>query len=225
MNQREVIQADAIEWLSNQPIQAGASFIASLPDYSEFPGLTLDQWKTWFTETARLVLSKTPDDGVTLFFQTDIKFEGTWVDKGYLCQKAADQLGIPLLWHKVFCRFQADHTSFGRPSYSHLLCFSKNVRADLSKSTPDVVTELGEQAWVRGMGIYACRVACEMILKQTSTRRVINPFCGHGSVLAMANHLGMDAIGIEKSPKRAEKSRTLQVIERRDSNQDQTWSN
>ena len=208
---RTVHAVDAIEWLKAQPILEGCSIVASLPDYSEFPTLSLDEWKSWFTSTAELILSKTPPEGVAIFFQSDIKHAGTWVDKAYLIQKAAEKSGDSLLWHKVFCRTAPGSITHGRPSYSHLLCFSRGVRADLAKATADVVPDLGEKAWARGMGIHACEVAISFIQAQTKTRTVVNPFCGMGSVLAVANGARLEAIGIEKSLKRAESARTLQV--------------
>ncbi len=208
---RTVHATDAIAWLQAHPVQPGTSLIASLPDFSEFPGLSLAEWKTWFTDTARLILSKTPEAGVTLFFQSDIKFEGEWVNKAYLVSKAADQLGHATLFHKIFCRAAPGNTTFGKPAYSHLLAFSKSVRPDVSRSTPDVLESLGDKVWVRGMGFEACKVALEFVRTETQTHTIINPFCGQGSILAVANSLGFHAVGIEKSPKRAEHARKLQV--------------
>jgi hypothetical protein len=183
-----------------------------MPDYSEFPKLTLNEWKTWFTETAALILSRTPDDGVTIFYQSDIKHQGAWVDKSFLCQKAAESLGHTLLWHKLVCRTTPGLTTFGRPAYSHLICFSKNLRLlDLSKSTPDIIPELGEKTWERGMGLSTGLFIGRFLLSETNTQIIINPFCGEGSVLATANALGLHAIGIERSQKRAQKSKTLGV--------------
>jgi hypothetical protein len=204
---RTVLTEDAVAWLKNQAIDPDSSFVTSMPDYSEFPKYTLNEWKSWFTETAALILDQTPDHGVAIFFQSDIKVDGEWIDKGYLCQKAAERTGHTLLWHKIFCRHDPGSITFGRPSYSHLLCFSKNLRANVALSTADVIPGLGEKLWPRGMGQEACEVACQMILKETQTRTVINPFCGYGSVLAVANRLGLKAIGIEMSAKRAEKAR------------------
>lgn len=212
MPNRIVYTADAIDWLQSQPVQEGSSFIASLPDYSEFPALTLAEWKGWFTNTAALVLSRTPASGVTIFFQSDIKHEGTWIDKSYLVQKAAEHEGSELLFHKIFCRNAPGSVTCGRPAYSHLLAFSKGVRADVAKSTADVVEELGEKAWVRGMGIEACRIACRFIMNETSTRKLVNPFCGYGSALAVANEMGMSAVGVERSEKRATIARAIRVI-------------
>lgn len=208
---REVFCTDAIEWLKNFNEKQGFSFLGSLPDYSEFPTLTLEEWKNWFQETAELILSKTSPDGVTIFFQSDIKHESLWVDKSFIVQKAAEKLGHNLLWHKILCRMSPGTITFGRPSYSHMLCFSKTVRPDLGKSTADVVADIGEKTWVRGMGLEASLIASEFVLKQTQTKTLVNPFCGEGSALAAANFVGLNAIGIERSPKRAEKARVLKV--------------
>ncbi len=205
---------DAILWLLKSDVLEGCSLVASMPDISEFPSFTLSEWKEWFTNTAALVLSKTPDMGVTIFYQSDIKVDGVWVDKGYLCQKAAESLGHSLLWHKIVCRVQPGISTFGRPAYTHILCFSKGLRLrDLGKSTPDVIPEIGDKTWERGMGLEACLMIGKFIAEQTSTKTLVHPFCGQGSMIAMANSFGLDAIGIERSPKRAEMARVLSVQE------------
>jgi tRNA G10 N-methylase Trm11 len=38
---------------------------------------------------------------------------------------------------------------------------------------------------------------------------VVDPFCGHGTILAVANEHGLDAVGVELSAKRARKARRL----------------
>ena len=43
------------------------------------------------------------------------------------------------------------------------------------------------------------------------TRVVVDPFCGLGTALAVANVMGLDAVGVELSAKRAEKARSLAV--------------
>lgn len=211
MTTREVHCADAIEWLNQFHENVGHSFLGSLPDISEFPGYSLEEWKKWFSDTAGLILNKTSPEGVTIFFQSDIKHEGLWVDKSFIIMKVAEELGHHLLFHKIFCRAQPGTIMFGRPAYSHMIAFSRTVKPDLSKSTADVVPDLGEKTWIRGMGLEASLVASEFILKQTTTRTLVNPFCGEGSVVAAANYTGLNAIGIERSPKRAEKARILKV--------------
>lgn len=209
---RVVHCCDALSWLEQSLVLAGASVITSLPDVSELAPLTLQQWKAWFQNAAKLVLTRCPDDGVAIFFQTDIKVDGTWVDKSYLVQRAAEDTGHELLWHKIVCRVAPGKTTFSRPAYHHMLCFSKSLKADLHKSTADVLPEAGDTTWARGMGLTACTAACKYVINHTSTRTIVDPFCGHGTVLAVANELGLNAIGVELSPKRAKQAEKLAVV-------------
>jgi hypothetical protein len=208
---RVVFEADVLVWLRERERLDGCSVVASMPDFSEFPHLSLDEWKTWFTDTAKLILSRTPDDGITLFFQSDIKRAGVWIDKGYLVAKAAEATGDALLFHKILCRAPPGQTTFGKPAYSHLLAFSRGVRPPVDQSTADVIPDIGEKTWPRGMGFHACRIVAESVLRLTDTRTLVSLFCGQGSVLAVANSLGLSAIGVERSPKRAGLARTLSL--------------
>jgi hypothetical protein len=208
---RKVICTDALEWLRTYKDQGETSLLGSLPDRSEFPGLSLKAWKEWFQETSELILEKTSPSEVTIFFQSDIKVDGVWVDKSFLIQKAAEKLDHHLLWHKIFCRAPAGTIMFGRPSYSHMLCFSRNFIPDLAKSSPDVIPDLGQKTWVRGMGLEASLFAATFIKKQTTSKTLINPFCGEGSAIAAANYVGLNALGIERSPKRAKKAELLKL--------------
>lgn len=207
----EIICDDAITWLNQYETQKGDSYLASLPDVSEFSGLKLEEWKKWFIETATLILNKTDSKSVTIFYQTDIKYEGEWVDKAFLCQLAAHQLKIPQLFHKVICRIPPGKTTFGRPSYSHILAFSKELKIDTRFSTPDVLPNMGEKTWERGMGIEACLFIADFLKKETKTLRLIHPFCGEGLMLKVANKYGFDGLGIEKSRRRANIARSLVI--------------
>lgn len=208
---RIVHTTDAIEWLNSQPVLEGSSLVGSLPDISEFSGYSLEKWSEWFTVTAKVILSKTPPDGVTFFFQSDIKLNGYWVDKSYLVQKAAADLGRHMLFHKIVCRFPAGTITMGRPSYSHVLAFTETVKPDFNKWTADVLPDTGEKTWVRGMGLDVALMIAQFVKDQTKSTTIVNPFCGQGSMLAAANFLGLSAVGIERSTKRAEAARSLLV--------------
>ncbi len=210
---RIVIHGDSLEWLKRPTLDiTQCSVITSLPDVSEFGNnMSLDSWKQWFIDAARLVLASTPSQGAALFFQTDIKPEGQWVDKAYLVQKAAELEGCALLWHKLICKIKPGHASYTRPGYSHMLAFSKTLRTDIQLSTPDIIPESGDTTWAKGMGVEACREACRFILRETKTRTVLDPFCGHGTVLAVANAMGLDALGVELGGNRADKARRIQL--------------
>jgi hypothetical protein len=137
--------------------------------------------------------------------------ENLWVDKAYLVQKAAEELGHSMLFHKIVCRYPVGTITMGRPAYSHVLAFSRGVKPDLSKSAADVMPDTGEKTWMRGMGLEVSLMIAKYVKDQTSNHTIVNPFCGQGSMLASANFHGLKAIGIERSPKRAEAARSLTV--------------
>jgi hypothetical protein len=151
---RTVHAEDALPWLAARAPLAGCSLITSLPDVSSFPALGLEGWQRWFVDAAELVLRSTPDDGVTMFYQTDVKLDGTWVDKSRLCHHAADRNGAALLWHKIVCRKPAGTVNFGRPAYSHLLCFSRGVRDGAGHAYPDVLWVGGGVLMATGLTLY-----------------------------------------------------------------------
>lgn len=206
-----MFQTDALPWLRERAPLEGCSLVTSLPDVSSFPELGLDGWQRWFIDAAELVLRAAPEQGVAIFYQTDIKRDGVWVDKGYLCHRAAERTNSALLWHKIACRKPAGEPSFGRPAYSHMLCYSRGLRPAGSPAYPDVLGSAGAMTWSQAMGLEACRLACGYVLSHTATRTVVDPFCGYGSVLAVANALGLVAIGVERVAKRARKARGLRL--------------
>jgi hypothetical protein len=85
---REVVCADAIPWLRERGVIAGACAVTSLPDVSEV-GVTLEVWRAWFSDAVRLVVNAVPDESAALFFQSDIKRDGEWIDKGAMVIRAA----------------------------------------------------------------------------------------------------------------------------------------
>lgn len=209
--QREVLAADGVAWLREAKLERTDSIVTSLPDSSEVPGMGFDGWRRWFTETSELICRQLPDEGCAIFYQTDVKLNGTWVDKGFLVSMGAERAGSACLWHKVTCRAPAGTTTFGRPAYAHLLCFSRTLRLEKGQSFPDVLPRLGEMTWARAMGLEACDAIVKFLTQHTPTRRVIDPFCGVGTMLAVANEAGLDAFGVELSAKRAEKAKALSL--------------
>ncbi len=207
--QREVLHGDALAYLRAHPATPGISVIASMPDVSEL-GISLEAWRVFFLEAARLCLQATPDDGLCVFFQTDIKVDGRWISKAGLVLRAADELEVPMLWHKVVCRREVGAAVRGRPGFSHLLAFSRAALDDPNLATPDVLPDLGTMPWSHSMGTRAAELAVRTVRSLSpATTRIVVPFCGIGTVLAVANAHGYDALGVEKNRKRAEQARSF----------------
>mmetsp|Transcript_25882 Transcript_25882/g.56245 ORF Transcript_25882/g.56245 Transcript_25882/m.56245 type:complete len:336 (+) Transcript_25882:104-1111(+) len=194
--------------------------------------LGMEGWEAWFREVVQLMLNKLPDDSLAIFMQTDVKqlSEGgggvsqggnasgsggannkgkywRWVDKSHLAISAAEGIpGTRLLWHKII--FSGNMSAgAGRNSgvagYSHYLCFTKGDKPESMDSFPfpDVLRK-GLATWVSGSGIQSLLEVVSH-LKARGCTTLVDPFCGEGAVLAIANYYGMDAIGVEITKKRA----------------------
>ncbi|MBA3394073.1 MAG: SAM-dependent methyltransferase [Deltaproteobacteria bacterium] len=202
MAERVVHHGDGIAFLERGPLAADHAIVTSLPDHSELPDLGVDGWRRWFVDTVGLACRSVADDAVAIFYQTDVKHDGRWIDKGHLVQCGADTAGSSLLWHKIVCRVPPGTTTFGRPAYAHLIAVSRTRRLAPGASTPDVLPALGTMTWSRAMGAAACEAAIKFVAS-IGARVVVDPFCGLGSALAAANAHGLDAIGVELSRRRA----------------------
>jgi hypothetical protein len=204
-----VVQADALSWFASHTAEAHTSAITSLPDQSELAAVSFSEWQAWFVQAARTLLHWLPEDGTAIFYQRDVRRAGQWVDKSQLILDAARAESFQLVWHKIVCRRAADTTDpDARPGYSHLLCLHRNARAP-RRPLPDVLTNPGPGSWTRAMGLTVCQLACDHLRHETTTRTVIDPFCGRGGVLAVAAAIGFDVIGIELHARRARATRTL----------------
>jgi hypothetical protein len=207
---RHVENAEALAWLAANAAPEGACVVTSMPDVCEVP-LDFARWREWFIHAARTIIRWLPAEGVAIFFQSDIRHGGAHVDKGYLVMRAAEEESASVLWHKIVCRKPPGTIALGRASYSHMIAIAPRAREDARLSGPDVLPDAGETSWTRGMGLEACRVACRYARDEARGRVVVDPFCGRGSVLAIANALGLDAIGVDLSAKRCRAARTLVV--------------
>ena len=207
---RTIVCADSLPWMREHGTLAGACAVTSLPDVSEV-NIPLPAWRTWFLDAVQLVVNSVADDSAALFFQSDIKRDGRWIDKGALVTRAAEDAGAHILFHKIICRAPAGRLTPGRPGYTHLIAVSRALRCPDALPIPDVIADAGRHAWVRAMGIRAAAHAVRFARDHARATSIFDPFCGVGTVPAVANALGLDAIGIEKCRKRAEQSHALTV--------------
>lgn len=207
---REIVCADAIAWMQGRGRVDGACAVTSLPDVSEL-GKTLPVWREWFLNAARLVVNSVPDTSAALFFQSDIKRDGGWIDKGALIIRAAEDAGARVLFHKIVCRRPPGMLTQGRPGFTHLIAVSRTMKCPETLPIPDVIPDAGRSLWVRAMGVRAAAHAVRFARDQVGARLIFDPFCGVGTIPAVANALGLDALGLELAKKRCEQSRKQTV--------------
>lgn len=206
---RTILQGDGVAWLASASLPPSHAIVTSLPDVSEQHARSLDAWSAWFTATVALACRQVADTSVAIFFQSDIRRDGIWVDKGTLVAEGARQAGAACLFHRIVCRAPAGTPLRGRPGYAHLQAFSRGLRLERAPAEPDVLAALGEMPWPRAMGTAACEAVCRFLLASTPCRVVVDPFCGLGTMLAVANAYGLDAVGVERSAPRAARARSL----------------
>lgn len=203
---REIVCADAIAWMQARGRIDGACAVTSVPDVSEI-GRTLPVWREWFLNAVRLVVDAVPDDSAAVFFQSDIKRDGVWIDKGALVIRAAEDAGARVLFHKIVCRRPPGMLTHGRPGFTHLIAVSRQMKCPDILLIPDVIADAGRSLWVRAMGVRAAAHAVRFARDLVGAKLIFDPFCGVGTIPAVANALGVDALGVELSKKRCEQSR------------------
>lgn len=208
---RTVHCTDGLQWLACHPLGEGHAVFTSLPDSSELRRLSFAEWEQWFTDAAAQILRAVPERSAAIFFQTDVKRDGRWIDKAFLLQRSAIAAEVPLLWHKIVCRAPAGTNTRGRPGYAHLLCFSRGLRDEVEDATADVLPQLGAMTWPKAIGLAAAEMGVAWLRQHAGAGVVVDPFCGVGTVLAVANRQGLDAIGVEIAAGRAERARALRL--------------
>ncbi len=213
---RELVVDDALAFVRSRTFE-GCSFVSSIPDVSE-TGMSFPAWLNWFRDTARLLIEKTPPDGLLVLTQTDIRREGRWIDKGFMVQQALEGTGAFLIARKVVLRRPNGSVSSARAAFTHLLCFSKGILIEGARpdTVPDVF-EGGNVSWTRGLGERACLACVDLVVRYApASRTVVDPFCGEGMVLAAANLRGLGAIGCERNIKRARTAEHMVIKKARD---------
>src|SRR4029434_6198447 len=105
----------------------------------------------------------------------------------------------------------AGTVGFGRAGYAHLLGFARTLRPSGRHASADVLPDAGVVPGRKAMGVDACLLACRFVLAETTTRTVVDPFCGWGTVLAVANALGLHAVGVDISARMCRRARKLRI--------------
>lgn len=176
-----------------------------MPEMEEV-NMKLKEYEVFFRNAATACLSSISKDGYCIFLQTDRKYHG-WVDKGYWITDEAYKLGFHMVWKKIAITKDVGKADLFRPTYSSMLCFTKG--GGVGKLFPDVIYS-GEKTYTHAFGLDAVSLCVEYV-KSQSIKKVVDPFCGSGTTLAVANKLGLDAIGIDISKEACIAARKLKI--------------
>ena len=200
---RTVFCDDAHKWLENN--KNNKAIITSLPDMEEV-GLNLKEWQEWIKKTCLIISSALNDDGIVIFYQTDRKYKGSIIDKKTLISQIFFELGYKSIFNKIVLKQKIETVNLFRPGFTNMFGFSKNIKS--GKATPDVINS-GKMIYKNAMGLDACKVAIDFIKTKINPEEILDPFCGQGSVLKIANENGFDSVGVEILREQCKKAKLL----------------
>lgn len=200
---REVICADALPWLEGR--RAVGAVVTGLPDAAEI-GWPVERYLPWFRNAARLAMLAATPAAPAVFCQTDRKADGQWHSKAALLFQASGEAGLRCLWHKIVLRRATGATDLHRPGYSHVIAFSREGRP--GAATPDVLG-VGKTVYSNGMPLNVALAAVRFAAQSSDT--ICDPFCGRGTTLAVAEALGLRAVGVDIDPAQCAAARRLRL--------------
>ena len=216
--ERKIVCADALQWMDGVEELPG-SVLTGMPDIQEMLELGDDGYSEWFIDCVAKTLRKLPEGQIACFHNTDTRADrDSTLSKPNLIFKGVERSGVrtTFLWHKIALAAPCGVTKMGRPGFTHMLCFVKGPPPSKRfQNFPDVV-DRGPLLWSRGMGVIAIVKSIEYIRFLLGDDVVIvDPFCGHGSVPAVANSMGLRSVGVDLSPnccRKAEQANTDALV-------------
>lgn len=200
---RKIIVADSLKWLAGQPNGSISNVVTGICDMGETQ-MTMDQYLDFFRKVSGLIFKKLNPKGYAIFIQTDRKYQRSWIDKSYILTSMAQQAGFKMVWHKIVLHRGVGRTDLHRPTYAHMLCYTKT--GNPGAAFPDVI-DVSKKLYKNATPLEAARLAIEFVKKNSKAgKTVLDPFVGRGTVVALANQVGLDAIGIDIDPVQAKKA-------------------
>jgi tRNA G10 N-methylase Trm11 len=163
----------------------------------EMPGYDMDQYLDFFTSTVDLIFEKLQSNCYAIFIQTDRKYRRRLIDKSYMITDIARKHNIKMIWHKIALQRGVDATDLYRPTYSHVLCYSRD--GTTGSATPDVIP-VSKKGYRNGTPTEAAKRALQFVVKYSKIKQVIDPFVGRGTIPLLCRDLGLDCTGIDIDP-------------------------
>ena len=207
---------DGIAWALRHKRQIPA-VVTSCPDMSEVTGILPKEedakevaYVRFFRRCAAAALAAVADGGYAIFVQTDRKSHGL-LDKSYLITDEAMKAGFRMMFHKITLIRDVNATDLYKPTYSHILCYSRGAGAP-GGATPDVFPR-GKTLYTNGMGVETTRRIMKF-LQSKNVSFIADPFVGRGTTLLIAQKMGFKGgIGVDIDP---EQCRAVETALQRD---------
>lgn len=198
----DIICADAIDWLSKQ--RELPNVVTGICDMDEMPGYDMNRYLDFFIDVVDTIFSKLQSGCYAIFVQTDRKYQRAWIDKSYIITDLAQKHHIKMVWHKIVLHRGVDSTDLHRPTYAHMLCYSRD--GTTGAATPDVIP-VSKKNYKNATPPEAARRALEFVARYSKVKTVVDPFVGRGTIPIIARDLGLNSIGIDIDPEQCKEAR------------------
>ena len=214
-----IICDDSLKWLRCQGDRSIANVLTGLPDMNEVH-MELPEYLEFFRTIAELIFQKLSDNGYAIFIQTDRKFDGQTIDKSYHLTDVAYKNTMKLVWHKIVLQRDVGKIDLHRPTYSHVLCYTRNGKPGAAfQDVFPVSDKLYENATPQN----ACYRSAEYLYTVSKSRGagikdgddhnvsgdVVDPFVGRGTAGVACLRAGLTFVGIDIDEEQCQKSRDL----------------
>jgi hypothetical protein len=203
---REIVVADSLEYLKK--VSSLPNVVTGICDQNE-TDMSMPQYLQFFKDIASLIFTKLDKSGYAIFIQTDRKHDREWMDKSYMLTELAYSHGLKMVWHKIVLHRPLGSTNLYRPCYAHMLCYTYTGKPGAAFSD---VLPVSEKLYENGTPLGAAEAAVKFIKDNNKkSTLIVDPFVGRGTVVAIANRFGLDAIGIDIDPKQAAMAQTYVI--------------
>lgn len=128
MTNYKIICEDSLNWLNKQEDNTISNIITGMPDYEEVKETykKTEEYIDFLKTILRLCFKKTKKNGYCIFVQTDRKKNREWIDKSYIVSDiACREYGWKMVFHKIVLNRHAEKIDLFRPSFSHILAYTK----------------------------------------------------------------------------------------------------
>lgn len=203
---KRIVCCDALPWLDIAPHCA----IVTSPPLTLELGCTVAEWSAWYLDALARCFRALAPGAPAVIYSTDQKNDGRLISSFAVMMAAAAEAGVGLLWHKIVLRRDVGKIDIHRPGFTHLAAFG-DAKAKPGAATPDAM-QRGRVLYPNGMGLIPARIACEFAGRPGLP--IVDPFCGRGTVPAVAEALGFDAIGIDIDPAQCKAAEALRLTRR-----------
>lgn len=168
-------------------------------------GVNANDWAAWYCDALVRCFRALAPGAPAVIYSTDQKKDGGQISSFAIMHAAAEIADVRLLWHKIVLRRDVGKTDIHRPGFTHLAAFGgEGVRP--GSASPDVMHR-GHVLYPNGMGLIPARLACEFAARPGLP--IVDPFCGRGTIPAVADALGFEAIGLDIDPAQCKAAEAL----------------